>query len=229
MIFGVVGAIGLYVPLMLIYRDILDVPIGWTLIAAICHMPNAFLSLVPVMVFMVVYGSIVCSLTVWADELTRRHWGLDLIEQCQDFLEALDSSMHFFSSHLFTIICLVLISGIFIAYRIVAFFFEPIEFDPVVGVLITGYAAMFLVCALPLSYFAFVEHELNKSVKKLVCTLINHNSTEAATIVQLLQQYQGFPALDFFYVNKTSLCTIFTTTVAYLIILLQFRESECSK
>ncbi len=176
------------------------------------------------------FGSVLAILIAWVDHLTKKsnHKTLDptVIVGCHDFIKALRATPKLFSNNLFIITFLMSAGLIVTTYRAIAIFIGDYVLSWIMMAMIAGHFCLSLLSAFSMIYFAYLEDELQSGIEELTYALINHDTKECRIINNHLQNFKGFPAMNFFYVNKSFLSSFFTASVAYLIILLQFRVGE---
>ena len=225
----IISVSGVYIP----YASSMVSSIGspfWIAIMYPIGMISKFcLSNFPMYVFMLIYGEVVVALATWCQLLIdkdRQQGNMNFISSCHHFINALKATSMLFSFHMFMIIFLMFIGLIMSTYRTIAFFIGDYERNWLLLCSITSQTMFTYLAAAPILYLAFMEHEIHKRIEKLTSNLIDENSEDCRSIVEHLKNYKGFSALDFFYVNKQLLTSLFTNFVGYLIILLQFRVGE---
>ncbi len=205
----------MYLPHTIIMAEQFDIPGYLPFVVALCMIPATVLSLTSLMTLGFLYGNLVSSLAVWAAMLStnakKKKPDRDLYDGCHKMLTALEAVSRLFSIHLFVVTILDLFGVITIAYRSLSFFIGTYEQDYKIVVMSVGYMGFVLMAITPIAYFGFMEHEVHLRIRGLIQSLVNVNTPEGGIIVEHLKMYKGFPALDFFYVNKSSLSTIFTT------------------
>ncbi len=230
LVIGAIAGFGVYFPQALMTGKVVSAPLPVSLLVGILMVPGIYFGMSPFLVFAIIYGNITACLAVWADTLSTdiEIQGLtrELYMDCRGFLTALTTVIKTFSFHLLHITILILFGVITLAYRSVSFLIGDYELEYFIVIITIGHLAFAVLSAIPLMFFAFFEQEVSVKIRCLITKLIDIDTKESGKIVKHLQMYKGFSAQDFFYINKSSLSTIFTTFIAYLIILLQFRVSE---
>ncbi len=226
----ILGSAGVYVPYSCFIDDILGSPPWVSALYAIVMVINFCYTALSGLTFLLIYGEIVAGLAAWVsklkDDCKNGVLGKDFIQSGMDFIKTLRSASDLFSGHLFVISFVLSIGLVMSTYRTVAFFIGDYEKDWLVMCSISAQTLFVILASFPMIYFAFMEHEIHSRMEELNYVLVNFQNEECRPIMEHLQNFKGFTALDFFYVNKSFLSSIFANFVGYLIILLQFRVGE---
>ena len=219
-------------------------------------LPYSYIQYGPVTVFTLVFGEVSVSLNAWAmrlkEELSAGESATieEFLIEGSNFIIALKKTSSMVSRHLLYITGLFLFGVITASYRYVAFFICSECYDLKswsFALLVVGYFGLGLTLAVVIVYFANVSYEVSRQAKELLEEVIlievgNGNDvaipitdirlqkmsrkTAKAHIVYQLRSFNGFNVGGYFEFNKTTLVSISSSFITYLIILLQFRVGE---
>ncbi len=228
------------------------------LVMTLFLLPQGFLQLTPVVAFYVLYGELAASLTSWCQHLIQRVRMIQsqrpspgttakVVDECYDFLSALSMTGNLVSGPLFAMTGYFMSSLIIGSYRAIAFFIgqQCYGMDWVFWLQVTGFVGACFGYVWCQRFLVFTSETVLKEVLELTDAMVPLNVThddptsvlvkntlplESAKLQVLhqLKSFDGFSAHGYFSMNKSSLSSMLTNYVTYLIILLQFRVGEKS-
>ncbi len=233
----------------------LGLPITLSIPFGLLMLPSATFQYSPALAFLLIFSDVSSCLSCWANKITRhlreqRLSGSQItmmetnesLGNCKRFLVALQKTSNIFSCHLFGMTSLLLFGIICTMYRSIAFFIGQYEFDYqwIFWVLVFGYGGQSYNFWFVILFLGVIADSVRQNVKNLLAevTILNLNKikTDPDRVEDMREirnevmfhfgQFEGYPALGFFTLNRPCLTTLTASFVTYLIILLQFRTGE---
>ncbi len=174
------------------------------------------------------------------------------LKECKRFVTALQKTCDKFSGHIFCVTNTILFGIICTTYRAIAFFIgtQVVHTPWILVSLIFGYLALSCVLWMQVLYMGLTADKVKEEVKGLlqevvalqwkeneITVTMNGNPKAPSFIIDKLEQsksilifqlseFEGYPARGFYVMNKSTLSSLFSNFVTYLIISLQFRTGE---
>ena len=189
--------------------------------------------IMPVIYFQLVYVEVCFVHKNWCDTLLNMKAEYHLIEESRNFINGIKMVSKMFSSFLFWTTSMLFFSIIVNAYVAISQFFKLSFDDMELGgiMLVTG---QFLSCFF-VGYFLFILGNISEviltSIQELKSTIQNvyYQNNQADCITSMLDDFKGFDANGYFTLNHSMLTGMITNFATFLVILVQFNQSEPSK
>ena len=225
-----IGA-GLFTFIGWFYSIKVKINLSWivTHVMILSNLIHSFFTFMPLFYFTMVYFEVTMKLVDYCDTITKK--SSLLIEESKVFIFILKEFSSMVSPFIFNIF-----STNFVFLLVISFFvyteslsLTGIEkmvwyaYFPLIGmVLNVGY-----VITLSYSYCTLSE-DLADKVQRLKIAVLSNGSHQAEDIIQELDEFKGFDANGYFTLNHSLLTAMTTNFATFLVILVQFKQSEKS-
>ncbi len=207
----------------------------------------------PVYPAFIVFGEIGAHLCSWASSLRDQINQAGVIDNAKISRIFIDSrklaavlhrTSDLFAYHSFFMMSVMVLAEISSTYRIIAFFIDSPEFNAWLVFMIAGFVLYSTCMAIGMYFMTHIVQQVEDENKLLIAAI--SNITDEANpnmkiqcdqgtcsfnlarnqVLHCLKGFEGFSALDFFYLKKSLISSIFANFVTYLIIMLQFKVTE---
>ena len=204
-----------------------------TTINICCMSFGTIFQVLPLFYFILVYVEVCVVMQNWCNTLTNQGDVLKIIEESKIFLKGLKMASKMFSPYLFWITSLLFLSSIINAYMALAQAFKLSNDELKLGSMILLMGQYF--CCLFNTYLIFIlgdtseKTQLNVQELKSSIQDAYYQTNKADCICSMLGEFQGFDANGYFTLNHSTLTGMTANFATFLVILVQFNQSEPSK
>ena len=214
-----------------IFYDLALPSFGTAMIITSCTIGTVFY-LMPVFYYQLIYLEVCIVQKNWCDTLLNTKADSHLVEESIFFLNGMKMVSKMFSSFLFWTVSMLFLSLIINAYVAISqslrISYDDMEWGGMM--LVTG---QFLNC-LFVGYLLFILCNISEtiltSVQKLKSLIQNeqYQTNQLDCVSFMLDDFKGFDANGFFILNHSMLTGMITNFTTFLVILVQFNQSETS-
>ena len=189
----------------------------------------------PMMYIMLIYVEVTVVMKNWSHQLTKQKFSLAIIEEAKTFIDGLNLVSEMFSSFLFWITSLLFLNVI--AYAYIVFTRIRLLFgskDDLFGWSKFLQGLGFLLLVLFILHLLFTlcafSERIRKSVQELKSAIkdVHYGMNKADAICLMLDDFKGFDANGYFTLNNSLLTGMTAGLATFLVILIQFNQSEIS-
>ena len=189
----------------------------------------------PMMYIMLIYVEVTVVMRNWSRQLTKQKFSLAIIEEAKTFIDGLNLVSAMFSSFLFWITSLLFLNVI--AYAYIVFTRIRLLFgskDDLFGWSKFLQGLGFLLLVLFILHLLFTlcafSERIRKSVQELKSAIkdVHYGMNKADAICLMLDDFKGFDANGYFTLNNSLLTGMTAGLATFLVILIQFNQSEIS-
>ena len=202
--------------------------------ANICCMSfGTIFQILPLFYFILVYVEVCVVMQNWCNTLTNQEDTLKIIEESKIFLKGLKMASKMFSPYLFWITSLLFLASIINAYMALAQVFRLSNEELELGRMILLMGQYF--CCSFNTYLIFILGDTSERMMSCVQELKSsiqdafYQTNKADCICSMLNEFQGFDANGYFTLNHSTLTGMTANFTTFLVILVQFNQSEPSK
>ena len=195
------------------------------------HLVHSFFAFMPLFYFTMVYFEVTINLVDYCDTITRKSSSL-LVEETKVFSFILKEFSSMVSPFIFNIF-----STNFVFLLVISFFVYTESLSSLTGIEEMVWYAYFpligmalnvgYVITLSYSYCTLSEDLANK-VQRLKIAVLRKGNHQTDDIIQELDEFKGFDANGYFTLNHSLLTAMTTNFATFLVILVQFKQSETS-
>ena len=191
---------------------------------------NSLFTVMPLFYFTLVYFDVTMKLADYCDQITLKSSSL-LIEKAKVFIFILKE----FSSMVSPFVIFIFSTN-FVFLLVISFFVytKSLSLSGLVGMVWYSYfplIGMILIIAYVISLsfsFCTLSEDLANKVQRLKITILSKGNHQADDIIQELDEFKGFNANGYFTLNHSLLTAMTTNFATFLVILVQFKQSETS-
>ena len=172
--------------------------------------------------FTFIYFEITIFFTVWCDCIMKTENQTTFVQEAKILIDGLNLVAKCFSYFLFWIPSMLLVTLVTFGYLGFRWEFEKTYFGSIPSSL------QFLAFASLLFKLCSSSQELANKIKEIKNKIleIQFNTGQVDAVLALLDQFQGFDGHDFFTLNHSLVTGMTANFVTYLVILVQFKQSE---
>ena len=189
----------------------------------------------PMMYIMLIYVEVTVVMRNWSHQLINRKFTQGIIEEAKTFIDGLNLVSDMFSSFLFWITSLLFLNVI--AYAYIVFTRIQLLFgskDDLLGwskrLQVSGFILLVLFILYLLFTLCSFSEKIRKSVQELKSAIkdVHYGMNKAEAVCLMLDDFKGFDADGYFTLNNSLLTGMTAALATFLVILIQFNQSEIS-
>ena len=195
-------------------------------------LPTLFYYL-PMMYIMLIYVEVIVVMKNWSHQLKKQKFSQGIIEEAKTFMDGLNLVCDTFSSFLFWITSLLFLNAI--AYAYITFTRIGLLFSPKINLIgwskflqMLGFILLVLFILYLLFTLCWFSEKMRKSVQELKSAIkdVHYGMNKADAICLMLDDFKGFDANGYFTLNNSLLTGMTSGLATFLVILIQFNQSE---
>ena len=186
--------------------------------------------IIPIFYFMFIYVELSYIFNIWCDEIKKLYESKSLLlQEAKYFIDGLNEIASNFAYFLFWITSICGIGIIFMGYTISTTTYALNQRWEKVCIF-TGYVLMEISWMYIIYGMCTLSESVAKNVQELKKVILNteFQTGKSNSVCLLLDEFRGFDANGYFTLNHSLLTNLTTNFVTFLVILVQFKQSESS-
>ena len=196
----------------------------------ITYLAYNFVTLAPTLTFVIIYFNLTNFLYIWCDEIMNNKSDDNLLQKAKHFIEELNNIAQHFAHFLFWIISINQVVVIFLGYITISVFIsEELKHWETICVFV-GFVLFDLALIFGTFILCHTSESLANKVQELKKVILNieFQTGQSNAVFLKLDEFQGFIANGYFTLNHSLITSLTTNFLTFLVILVQFKQTESS-